>query len=107
MASGDLDEIHALDRDLSKASCPHVVPGNSKRSTMKRIFLTGASAGIGLATAQALIASGHEVWGTSRDPKRIPPLPRLNPVQLDLSDRASVENSFKPALSEAGHFDVV
>ncbi|MDQ3414805.1 MAG: SDR family NAD(P)-dependent oxidoreductase, partial [Verrucomicrobiota bacterium] len=33
---------------------------------MKRIFLTGASSGIGLAIARALIQNGHEVWGTSR-----------------------------------------
>ncbi|HXY60094.1 MAG TPA: SDR family NAD(P)-dependent oxidoreductase [Chthoniobacterales bacterium] len=74
---------------------------------MKRIFLTGASAGIGLATARILTAQGHEVWGTSRDPKRIPEMPRLHPVQLDLTDRLSVGKSFKSALSEAGHFDVV
>jgi short-subunit dehydrogenase len=74
---------------------------------MKRLFLTGASSGIGLAIAKALSARGDEVWGTSRDPGRIPQLPRLHPVRLDLSDPNSIEESFKSALSEAGHFDVV
>jgi NAD(P)-dependent dehydrogenase (short-subunit alcohol dehydrogenase family) len=46
---------------------------------MKHVFLTGASFGIGLATAQALLASGHEVWGTSRDPNRLPQLSHLHP----------------------------
>jgi short-subunit dehydrogenase len=74
---------------------------------MKRIFLTGASSGIGRAIAQSLIARGDEVWGTSRDPGRIPQLPHLHPVRLDLSEPNSIEESFQSALSEAGHFDVV
>ena len=73
---------------------------------MKRIFITGASAGIGLATAKLLAERGDEVWATSRDPGRIPQLPRLHPVQLDLSDNVSLGESFRSALREAGHFDV-
>ena len=74
---------------------------------MKRIFLTGASAGIGNAIAEALTSRGDEVWGTSRDSKRLPALPRLHGVTLDLADAASVEAAFAAALGEAGHFDVV
>ncbi|HSP45468.1 MAG TPA: SDR family NAD(P)-dependent oxidoreductase [Chthoniobacterales bacterium] len=74
---------------------------------MKRIFITGASAGIGLATAKLLAGRGDEVWGTSRDPARIPQLPRLNAVRLDLNDNASLGEGFRIALREAGHFDVV
>jgi NAD(P)-dependent dehydrogenase (short-subunit alcohol dehydrogenase family) len=74
---------------------------------MKRIFITGASAGIGLATAKLLAARGDEVWGTSRDPARIPQLPRLHAVRLDLGDAVSLGESFHAALREAGHFDVV
>jgi NAD(P)-dependent dehydrogenase (short-subunit alcohol dehydrogenase family) len=74
---------------------------------MKRIFITGASAGIGLATAKLLAGRGDEVWGTSRDPARVPQLPRLHPVRLDLSDNLSLGESFRIALREAGHFDVV
>ena len=51
----------------------------------KRIFLTGASAGIGLAIAKALTAAGCEVWGTSRRMDRLPAdLARFHPVALDL-----------------------
>jgi NAD(P)-dependent dehydrogenase (short-subunit alcohol dehydrogenase family) len=78
-----------------------------KISAMKRVFITGASAGIGLATAKLLAGRGDEVWGTSRDPARIPHLPRLHAVRLDLSDNASLGESFRNALREAGHFDVV
>lgn len=74
---------------------------------MKRIFLTGASAGIGRAMTQALSERGHEVWGTSRDIQRVPALPRMHPVQLDLTNNVSIDSAFAHALSEAGHFDVV
>ncbi len=74
---------------------------------MKRIFLTGASSGIGLAMAKALVGHGDEVWGTSRDPTRIPQMPNLHPVQLDLSDRDSIDTAFRAAIAQAGHFDVL
>ena len=74
---------------------------------MKKIFVTGASSGIGLAIAKLLVAEGHEVWGTSRNLDRIPKLPRWHAVRLDLADRLSVEEAFNFALTEAGYFDVL
>lgn len=74
---------------------------------MKSVFLTGASSGIGLAIAKALLAQGHAVWGTSRDPTRIPQLPNLHRVRLDLCDSRSIQEAFSAALAEADHFDVV
>ena len=74
---------------------------------MKKVFLTGASSGIGAAIAEALTQRGHEVWGTSRDPARLPQLPGFHPVQLDLSDSASIERAFNCALADAGRFDVL
>jgi NAD(P)-dependent dehydrogenase (short-subunit alcohol dehydrogenase family) len=74
---------------------------------MKRVFITGASSGIGLATATLLAGRGDEVWGTSRDVSRIPQLPRLHAVHVDLSDNVSLGESFRAALREAGRFDVV
>jgi NAD(P)-dependent dehydrogenase (short-subunit alcohol dehydrogenase family) len=74
---------------------------------MKRVFLTGASSGIGLAIAQALVARGHEVWGTSRDLSHIPAIPHLHPVQLDLRNSRMVEQSFTRAWAESGGLDVV
>ncbi len=74
---------------------------------MRRVFLTGASSGIGLAIAKLLAEEGHEVWGTSRDLARIPKLPRLQAIRLDLADRLSIENAFNSAVTEAGYFDVV
>jgi NAD(P)-dependent dehydrogenase (short-subunit alcohol dehydrogenase family) len=74
---------------------------------MKKVFLTGASSGIGLAIAQSLIARGDEVWGTSRNLIRLENVAGLHPVLLDLSDPDSIAAAFKTALSHAGHFDVL
>ena len=74
-----------------------------------RVFLTGASSGIGLVTAQTLTAAGHEVWGTSRRLGRLPAgLPGFHPVALDLNDPESVPGSFLAAQADAGgRFDVL
>jgi len=74
---------------------------------MSRVFLTGASSGIGSAIANTLTAAGHEVWGTSRDPSRIAELPKLHPLGLDLLSPQSIEEAFNAALAEAGHIDVL
>ena len=74
---------------------------------MKRIFLTGASSGIGLATARLLTEQGHEVWGTSRDIARLPQIDRLHPVRLDVTESSSIDQAWNGALQEAGAFDVV
>ena len=74
---------------------------------MKRIFLTGASSGIGLAIAKACTAKGYEVWGTARNLERLPALPRFHPVALDLADRDSLGGVFRGALRGAEQFDVM
>jgi short-subunit dehydrogenase len=73
----------------------------------KRIFLTGASSGIGRAIAHGLLARGDEVWGTSRSLERIPKMPRWHGVRLDLADPLSIEEAFNAALAEAGYFNVL
>jgi short-subunit dehydrogenase len=80
---------------------------NSSSKIVKKIFLTGASSGIGKAIAKAATEKGHEVWGTSRDISRIPSLRRLYCVQLDLSNPDSIHGAFNTALAEAGNFDVL
>lgn len=56
--------------------------------------VTGASSGIGKATAAALVARGYKVIGTSRNPDSIPDGDRLAGVDyraLDLTDDASID----------------
>jgi short-subunit dehydrogenase len=74
---------------------------------MKRVFLTGASSGIGLAIAHALLARGDEVWGTSRNLERLPRVPQFHPVRLDLGDPRSIDEAFNASLAEASHFEVL
>jgi short-subunit dehydrogenase len=74
---------------------------------VKKVFITGASSGIGLAIAKLLVAQGHEIWGTSRNLERIPKMPRWHAVRLDLTDPLSIEEAFNAAVAEAGCFDVV
>jgi NAD(P)-dependent dehydrogenase (short-subunit alcohol dehydrogenase family) len=74
---------------------------------LKKVFITGASSGIGLAIARLLVAQGHEIWGTSRNLERIPKIPRCHPVRLDLTDPRSIEQAFDAALTEAGYLDVL
>jgi len=53
-------------------------------------LVTGASSGIGLATAIALAAKGYRVFGTSRTPDA-QSLDGVEFVPLDLSDDHSIE----------------
>ncbi|HUJ10757.1 MAG TPA: SDR family NAD(P)-dependent oxidoreductase [Verrucomicrobiae bacterium] len=87
------------------ANHPEMV-GRDRRAR-RTVFLTGASAGIGLETARLLAERGSEVWGTSRDPKRLPGFPGFHPVPMDLMQIDSVRNGFAAALKEAGAFDVL
>lgn len=65
-------------------------------------LVTGASSGIGRATAVALAGLGLRVLGTSRDPQRLTPGRRADGVEylpLDLADEGSVE-SLAPVLAD-------
>ena len=54
-----------------------------------------------------LAAHGFEVWGTSRDPSRLPKLPGFHPVRMDLVRTDSVRDGFAAALKDVGAFDVL
>ena len=81
--------------------------GSFSKELMKRLFITGASAGIGLHAARALCARGHEVWGTGRTLEKLPVIERFHPVVWNLNDKASVDSGFRKALCEAAYFDVL
>src|SRR5215471_17314983 len=95
------------DFDLPTTSPRQTVSFGTAPVRMKNILVTGASSGIGLAIAESLVEHGHEVWSTSRNPERVPKMPRVHPIRLDLADRLSIEEAFASTLAEAGYIDVL
>src|SRR5215210_5655746 len=69
-------------------------------------IVTGASAGIGGATAQALYAAGYRVFGTYRRP----PATRVAGIEYlacDVTSDASVEAVVSQVLAQAGRIDLL
>jgi NADP-dependent 3-hydroxy acid dehydrogenase YdfG len=71
----------------------------------KTAVVTGASSGIGAATAQALAAEGARVVGGARRTDRI--AQPVAPLELDVTDPASCERFVQAALDELGGIDVL
>jgi short-subunit dehydrogenase len=79
-------------------------------TTARTALVTGASSGIGRATAQMLLDRGHRVVGTSRDPRTIPDDMRLEGVTyraLDLTDLYAIEGFVTALGAEGIHVDIV
>ena len=70
---------------------------------MSRILITGASKGLGRATALDLAARGHEVIATARKVETLADLPVAQRLALDVTDDASV----RAAVRDAGRVDVL
>jgi len=73
-------------------------------------LVTGASSGIGRATAQFLVDRGHSVVGTSRNPDKIPDADRVEGVRyraLDLRDAASIDGFAGALAAEDVHVDIL
>jgi NADP-dependent 3-hydroxy acid dehydrogenase YdfG len=84
----------------------------------KVVLITGASSGIGQASAQYLHQKGYQVYGTSRKAQREP---SRNPtkvsqaertaafpmLQMDIDSDTSVKNGVNYILKKEGHIDVV
>lgn len=70
------------------------------------ILVTGASSGIGRATAALLAASGDRVFGTSRAPVA-PTLDGFALLPLDVTDDESVARCVATVIARAGRLDVL
>ena len=78
--------------------------------TTRTALVTGASSGIGRATAQMLLDRGHRVIGTSRNPNTIPSESRLEGVvyrALDLTDLHAVEGFVAAIGAEGFRVDIL
>jgi NAD(P)-dependent dehydrogenase (short-subunit alcohol dehydrogenase family) len=70
----------------------------------KVILITGASSGIGHATATLLHQKGYRVFGTSRNPKPDQPFTML---ACDVTVDASVKQCVEQVIAQAGRVDVL
>ena len=75
----------------------------------KVILVTGASSGIGHATALTLIAAGHTVYGAARRVERMADLEAAggHAVAMDITETAQVSDCIARILSEQGRIDVL
>lgn len=73
----------------------------------KIILITGASSGIGKATAEFLTKQGHTVFGTSRYPGSYPKPNDYTILQMDVTEVDSVHNTVNQIIKNEGKIDVL
>ncbi len=73
----------------------------------KTVFLTGATSGIGKATAELLAQKGYAIWGTTRSLERAGKPSHFHALEMRLEEPASVEAAWNEALAQAGRIDIV
>jgi NAD(P)-dependent dehydrogenase (short-subunit alcohol dehydrogenase family) len=80
---------------------------------MTKVWLvTGSSRGLGRALAEAVLAAGHRLVVTARDPRQLADLVERYPdralaVALDVTDRAQAEAAIRAAVDTFGGLDVL
>ena len=84
----------------------------STQSSPKTWFITGASRGLGLATAQAALAAGDRVVATARDPDVLAKSLGQNArdllcLRLDVTDQKSAARTVEAAVGRFGRIDVL
>jgi len=75
---------------------------------MQTVLVTGASSGIGAATAEHLAREGFRVYGTSRSQRSpSPDAAGVHWLALDVCDESSVEKATTELLAEVGELDAL
>lgn len=106
-----------------------------KGLSAKKVLITGASSGIGLAVALTLARKGYQVWGTTRDLSKVKKIastvgpdvkiiplesaqpdravsfageePEIKFIQMDVTDDHSVRAGFSQFMEAAGGIDIL
>ncbi len=76
----------------------------------RAVLITGASSGIGRATATTFYHAGWKVVAAMRNPKRDAPIvngDRFLPVTMDVTDEAEIERAVATAVDRFGRIDVL
>lgn len=78
----------------------------------KVAVVTGASAGLGLAFARALVAKGAQVFGLSRRPEKLEAIrdelgEGFHPLPCDVTDEGQVKRAFEAVQREADRLDIL
>jgi short-subunit dehydrogenase len=76
-------------------------------ATQPVALVTGASSGIGKATALALVAAGFDVIGTSRNASRATPAPGVTLLDLDVTSDESVTTAVQQVIERFGRIDLL
>ncbi|MDT5139214.1 MAG: hypothetical protein QOD58_3476 [Mycobacterium sp.] len=76
-------------------------------STTPVALITGVSSGIGAAIAVKLADRGFRVFGTSRAPQNLAPIPRVETLPLDVTDATAVHAAVSGVIDRAGRIDVL
>jgi short-subunit dehydrogenase len=70
-------------------------------------LVTGASSGIGAATAAALVKKGFVVVGTSRNASKAAPVEGVTMIDLDIASDAAVTTAVEGLVADHGRIDVL
>ncbi len=76
----------------------------------KTVVITGASSGIGRATALYFAQKGWSVFATMRNTEKAGDLttyPSITAIQLDVTDPASIQKAFALVLAKSASLDVI
>src|SRR5262245_22619423 len=71
------------------------------------VLITGASSGVGQATARLLSRKGYRVFGTSRNPTGAAAILAVELLALDVRRDESVDECVEAILDRAGRLDIL